>query len=770
MAKKDLYEAKGEITALSLPEKDPETPKDSYVPEGFDSVDEYLEDMRETYEADVEAEQDNREACLEDKKFAAGEQWDPEVLRMRQGLPCLTIDTIGQFTAQVVGDWRLNKVGVKVLPAENGDKEIADIRASLIRSIETQSRAPRVYNNAFESMITCGDGAFRVNVQYAGEDVFDQEIVLQPIDDCLSVVWDRLSVDPTGRDATHCFVDDLIPEKEFKARWPESDPSLLRDADKRMYSAQGWCDDRTVRVTEHWRLIERPKTLILFEDGTIYPFEGDDIDVEAVEAFIAKHGKPIRTRIAPCTYAQMHLVTGWKILAGPYEWKLNRLPIIRMSGRVVPVGEKRVRYGLVRKMKDSVRLRNFFRSIAAEQLGYAPKAKWIATESAVEGREDTFRKAHLDRDPLLIVNDDTVIGQDIQRIDPPPIEAALLNEAQQNAQDLKDITGIHDASLGIKSNETSGKAIQARQREGDVASLTYYDNGNAAVLEAGDVINQLIGQIYDGTRIVRVIGEDESSKLLKINDPMDPSSPNIATGKYDVAITTGASFTTKRAEAAEAMMNAIQVYPELMSVAGDLIVKAQDWPGSEELAERMIKTVPPQLLSEKEAAERGNQPDFQAIMQQQAMMQEQMQKAMQELQKLQQENLMLKTKDAADAQKIAVEEKKLEIERFEAETERLKAYAAVLKLKEEQELKALEFQAHLHETAHSQKMDIADRMKDAFKDDADRAERVQKDTADRVDKNYNSEADRAEKAQDRAVKAKADETKAKQKVSSDKKP
>jgi hypothetical protein len=79
---------------------------------------------------------------------------------------------------------------------------------------------------------------------------------------------------------------------------------------------------------------------------------------------------------------------------------------------------------------------------------------------------------------------------------------------------MKDVTGIHDASLGIKINETSGKAINARQREGDVASLAYYDNGNAAVLEAGDVINQLIGQIYDGTRIIRVIGEDESTKIV----------------------------------------------------------------------------------------------------------------------------------------------------------------------------------------------------------------------------------------------------------------
>jgi hypothetical protein len=699
LAKKEANKVeKGEITALSLPDAEPKMPKDSYVPEGYETVEDYLEDVRETYTADVNYDQDNRDAALEDKKFAAGEHWDPQVLQDRKGLPCLTIDTISQFTAQVTGDWRLNKVGVKVLPAENGDKAVADIRGDLIRSIETQSRAERTYNNAFESMIQCGDGAFRVGVQYAGEDAFDQEIVIQPIDDCLSVVWDRLSIDPTGRDATHCFVDDVLPEKEFKKRWPEADPSNLNEDARRGYMTQSWLDNKTVRVTEHWRLIEREKLLILFKDGSIFAFE-EDIAPEAINDYVEKHGQPVRTRIAPCMYAQMHLITGWKILAGPYEYKLNRLPVIRMAGRVVSVGDRRVRHGIVRKMKDPARLRNFFRSIAAEQLGYAPKAKWLATEAAVEGREEAFRNAHMTRDPLLIVNDETVIGQDIQRIDPPAIESALLNEAQVNTQDMKDVTGIHDASLGIRSNETSGKAITARQREGDVANITYYDNGNASVLECGDVINQLIGQIYDGTRIVRIIGEDESSKLVNINDPNDPESPNIATGKYDVAITTGASYTTKRVEAAEAMMNAIQVFPQLMQIAGDLIVKAQDWPGSDELSERLLKTIPPQLLSNKEQQERGDQPDFNAIMQQQAQVQEQMQQAQQELAKLQQENLTLKTKEA-------IEEKKLEIERFKAETDRLEAYADIIKAGDEMKLRGLEQEAHAHEIAHTHAMDL----------------------------------------------------------------
>lgn len=677
------------VDNLHGPEEELVEPKKSYVPDGFETVEDYLQDMRETYELDLEADGDNRAAAMEDRKFAAGEQWDPMVLEQRQGLPCLVINSIPQFVAQLVGDWRQNKSAVKVIPSEDGDREVASIRSDLVRSIEQKSRADRVYANSFESMITCSDGAFRVGVQYATEDVFDQDIVLKPIDDALSVVWDRLSVDPTGRDATHCFVDDVIPLKEFNRRWPDHNPSSMSDREAMLYSKDGWCDSGTVRVTEHWRMIERKKLLVLFEDGSVYPFP-ENAGSDEIDQFIDVHGQPKKYRLSPCKYAQMHLVTGFAVLSGPYEWKLSRLPIIRMSGRVVSLGDRRVRYGLVRFMKDAARLRNFWRSEAAAQLGMSSKSVWIAPESAVEGREAEFERDHATRKRLITYNDGAEAPP--ERVDPPPVQMALLNEAQVNTQDMKDVTGIHDASLGIKSNETSGRAIMARQREGDVASLTYYDNGNAAILEAGDVINQLIPQIYDGTRIVRIIGEDESAKLVKINDPMDPSSPNLATSNYDVAITTGASYTTRRVEAAEAMMEAVQVFPELMQVAGDLVAKAQDWPGAEEMAERLRKTIPPHLLSEKERAEMGEEAgvDPQAMMEQQAQMQEQMQKAMLELEKLTQENQQLKLN-------VENEAKKLEIDRFEAETARIKVMGELAAKDEEFELREKEHNAQLEE-------------------------------------------------------------------------
>lgn len=569
---------------------------DDYIPEGYESQEAFLQEMREDYQADLEFDRINREQALDDKKFSVGEQWDPLVLEQRKGLPCLVINNIPQFTAQLVGDWRESRKAIKVVPSNDEDKAVADVRGDLIRAIEMESRASRTYDTAFESLVQCGDGAFRVCVEYAKNSVFDQDIRIGPIEDCLSVVWDRFSVDPTGRDAKRCFVDDRMPKREFKRKYKDIEPDeLMSDITLRDLSSEGWVDLDSYRITEYWRLIERQRIMALFENGKVFELKQDSL-----EQLIETNGAPVKTRLSWVTYAQMHLTTGFKILDGPYEYQLSRLPIIRMSGRVGNINGRRVRYGLVRFMKDAARLKNFWRSVAAEQLGYAPKAKWIAPESAVEGRENLFREAHLTRDPLLIYNDGAEAPP--QLIPPPPVEASLLNEAAVNAQDMKDVTGIHDASLGIRSNETSGRAIQARQREGDIASLTFYDNANAAVLEAGDVINQLIPQIYDGTRVVRTIGEDETQKFITINDPMNPEAIDMSVGDFDVALTTGTSYTTRRVEAAQAMMDAIQVFPALMQVAGPEIIRAQDWPGADKIAEKMeearqMSTVDPQQMA-----------------------------------------------------------------------------------------------------------------------------------------------------------------------------
>lgn len=595
-----------------------------YIPEGYSSQEEFLTHVRKTFADDASYDRMNRDWALEDLKFAAGDQWDAETKAEREdrGRPCLTINVLPQFIGQVIGDRRLNKTAIKVRPFKDGTQQIADIRTGLIRSIEAYSRADRVYDAVCEDQVTCGIGNFRIDLEYSGNDVFDQDIMIRAIPNPLGVIWDRMSVDPTGRDARHCFVTDAMPKDVYDEKFPDNPcPSQLGDEQ----ITQGWFENNVVRLTEFWELVDKPATFALMIDGDVKDVTGKPR--EEYEENLWKDpttGKP-KIRESFRTYARMHLVTGFAILGEAYEIPLTRLPIIRVEGRTIRVGEDRVRFGLVRYAKDSQRLKNYWRSTAAEAIALAPKAQWIADAAAVEKREDDFRDSHRTGDPLLVVNKGH--ANNVKRVDPPPVPAALIQEAQMNQQDIKDTTGLHDASLGVRSNEVSGKAIQARQREGDVATVVFHDNVNAAIQEGGDVINQLIPLAYDATRTIRTIEEDDKHVLMVINDPNDINSPNITVGKYDITLDTGPNFTTQRMEALDTMMTLLQTSPDLMAIAGDIAAKNMDWPGAHEFGERLKKWInmsSPGLLSEEEG---GGEAQPSPEQQQEMAMAQQMQQA-----------------------------------------------------------------------------------------------------------------------------------------------
>lgn len=567
--------------AVNMTEAAEETVKTYDAPEGFDDVDTYLTYAREEFQADVDSDRLNREAQLEDTKFAAGEQWEQCDRDQRKGRPCLTINGLPQFVAQVVGDIRINRPAIKVRPAEDSDKDEADLREGLIRQIERASDAQGVYADAGQAQVIGGLGNFRVDLEFASDDVFDREIRINRIPNPLAVVWDRMSIEPTGKDARHCFVIDEMDRKTFEREYPGATATSLDVNTDR----SGWCTRDVVRITQHWFIKTNEVEIALLQDGTI-----KDVDKLSPEEV------PVRTRKTTRKSVCMYLINGYSILAEPIEWPISRLPIIKVTGWEIWVGPRRDRFGLIRFAKDPQRLKNYWRSVAAETLALAPRQQWLL-QTSENSPQDDFRDAASSGDTVL-----TYTGQTKpERVDPPPIPVAVLNEAQMAAQDMKDVTGLHDASLGARSNETSGKAILARQREGDVATYIYGDNLRAAIREAGTICNELIPVIYDTARTIVTLGEDEVSKAARINDPNNPGSISFGNGKYDVVVDTGPSYSTKRVEAAETLQALSQSMPILGQAAPDLIIKSFDMPMADDIAERLKRGLPPQLTADKDA-------------------------------------------------------------------------------------------------------------------------------------------------------------------------
>lgn len=576
------------------------------TPEGFDSTQEFLRWATKLFTDDVDNDRDNREQAIEDMQFVAGDQWEERVLnkRVADRKPTLILNRLPAFIGQLVGNRKLNSTEVKVLPADASNKEVARIREGLIRNIQHNSNAKYAYDKAYENQVISGLGNFRVAAEFSSDDVFEQDVVVSAIPNPLGVVWDRMSHEPTGQDARHCFLVDNLTKEDFRKEYPDAIGATItniRDYLTGQGIDQDWYENDVFRVLEFWRIRSEKRIVALLRSDT--SDDGEDQVEDVTDEDFEKIAPRIRTdsaglpiiREVDRKFVEMYIFTATDILEGPYRLPLDRLPIIKVTGWSVNVGEKPIRFGMVRFMKDPQRLFNYWRSVIAEKLMLTPKGNWVASDKAVEGREKQWRESHISNDPLLIYNSDA--GSIPVRVPPAQLESALLQEAGLAANDLHDISNLHQASLGQTSNEVSARAITARQRVGEVGTAIYETNLQMSIEAAGRVMNQLIPVVYDTTRTIKIMGEDgkDVSPIL-INDTTSEESVDITLGKYSVTTTTGPSYVSKRAEAAEAMLNMVNAAPQALSVALDKIIENQDWPGASEIAARLRTQLPPGVL------------------------------------------------------------------------------------------------------------------------------------------------------------------------------
>ena len=610
------------------------------LPDGFENENSFLEHMRKDFYDDVQFDRLNREAALEDQRFFVGDQWDDIARQRREAArkPLLTINRLPAFVAQIVGARRLNETTIKVMPDNGGTRSVARVREGLLRSIQKISRAEIAYDKALENCVIMGIGNFQVCLDWDSDDVFEKALKIESINDGLSVVWDRMSADGTGRDAQHCFVIDVLPKDVFQKQWPWATASdmvvdVTLRGDLRM---NGWITVDDVRVCSYWRVCTRKRTLALMNDGSTK--DVTDEGPEAIANVVTDDaGVPIMREVNR-KYAQMYLVSGLDILEGPYELPIDRVPVFRVPGWEVNVGEWKHRWGLIRFLKDPQRLHNYWRSAIAEKIMQTPRAVWLASQEAVAGREKDFRSSHLSDNPLLIWNGES--GNKPERIPPAQLEESLMSQAELTAQDIKDVSNIHEANLGMPSNEVSGAAIIARQRVSDTGTVIYHDNLNKAIEEAGRVLNELIPTVYDTPRIIKVLGDDAQQDMQVINDMGNPQSVDLSAGKYSVTVGTGPTYATRRIEAAEHMMTFVNAMPQTAALIADLIVGAQDWPWADKIQRRLELMLPPGVLDPKDMTPEQQQQQQAQAQQAQQEKQFQIQQAVAEYMKTQSEAAM----------------------------------------------------------------------------------------------------------------------------------
>ena len=573
-------------------------------------MDNIAKEAREALETSYDFDKDNRELMVEDLKFAAGFQWSDAAKAERSGRPMITINRSSQFLRQVSNPIRQNLPTIKVEPDRDDQSDMAEIANGLFRRIQYNSSAGHVYAVAVEHMVACGLGWFRIIHDYVDQEGFDQEILIKRVFNPLSVYPDPASLDPARETMGWCVVSEMMPLERFKTLYPKAKADGV-DANMQTgkFATVSWGSGDQIRIAEYWKREPVKKTIALLQDGSTHEVTEKGM---AQVRDLMQQGVIVTTREVMGHKVTMTKVSGAEQLEETYECPSKWIPLIPVVGTEIPLDKGIYRHGLLRFQREPQQLHNYFMSVAAESLGQQPKSPYLVTKKMVENWKSVWDNANKTPTPYLPYDPDPAQPGGPQRVAPPPLPTGLIQMAQMLAEDMKATTGIYDASLGARSNETSGVAIAAREEQGNQATFHFVDNLEHSLEHAGRVMLDMMPKVYDTNRILRLIGDDDAEKSIEINKPLlqvgdvEFKHNDMAQMKFQsVRVVLGPNYASRRAEAVQQLTALVQALPQIGAVGADLIVKNMDFDGSEELAERLRATLPPQVLqaTDPEAAQ-----------------------------------------------------------------------------------------------------------------------------------------------------------------------
>jgi hypothetical protein len=605
-------------------------------------------------------DKDNRERQEKDTKFVyvPMAQWDEETVALRKGWgdPSLEFPQLKQFINQVVNDMRQKRPGIRVYPAsEDASVKMADILQGLTRKIEVDSQAESVYDNGYLHAVVGGRGYWRIMAEYDDDETFNQSLRIRKIVNPSAVRMDTDYSMPDASDINWALIEEEVSTDEFKERWPKAE-AVSFDSETSIKS--WWCSEDSVIVADYYERHCDYRTLIALPNGAVAWWD------EVEEMFGVKPAGSKTREVEQYSVTWVTVAGGEQILE-EHEWPGTMIPVIQCAGDEIFVEGRRMFQGLITQAKSTQQLFNYGMTQQAIHLSLTPRAPYIAAEGQVEQYKKQWEEANTRNWGVLIYTPVTIEGQAVpppQRQQPASPDSGWLNWTQQMTMLMKSIIGMYENNLGQRGQEISGRAIIAREQQGDNATFHYADNLGRAIAHTGRVLMECIRYFYDAEQVVHISGHDEKQKPIKINERIPVYDQitkqlvgefienDIKKGRFSVVIDSGPSYKTKRLEQADTMNQLVKVAPQIMQLAPDLVLKVQDIPGADEFAERARVMLPPPIQAMLQAKEAGENPEMAGLLQQLQAGQQQLQQMEQGMQQLQQQLQMLqKDKEASIA-------------------------------------------------------------------------------------------------------------------------
>lgn len=572
-----------------------------------------LSEMRRRFTTAKEWWQPVFDRARDDIRFVAvpGYQWDEKLKKRRaeSGRPCYEFPKQRGQIQNIINEQKQSRPQVKIRGQQEDDQGLAEVMQGIYRNIESASNAALARDIAYESAVRGGIGFYRVTTDYANQDDFDLDIVVRPIRNFSGAYCDPAATELDRRDSLYWFVPESMHKDTFERRFPKADATSFYDD----MECSAWRDADRIVVAEYWyKEADKYEIWSLSSGEVVKPKEQGLTE----ESLAAQGIKVTRRRAIEGHKVMSCLTNGHEFLTEPTEFPCKFIPIIPVFGNIDCIDGEDYISGAVAFGKDSQRLHNLHKTAIVESIAKAPKAPFIAKPKWIKGFEHMWKGANSEDYPVLYINDEA--EETPQRSKQAEVPVALMQAAAMDNEDMKASNGQNDASLGARSNETSGIAIQRRQQQGNTASYNYLDRLNHAIQFEAEIIGDMIPRVIDTPRVVRTLGQDGGEKWVELYKQVkdefgrDVTLNDISKGKYDYTVKTGPSYATQRMEMAEmfaAMVGQVGgAMPELSALLAYMAVKNTDTQDDEFQAASRKLMVSRGLLEPKEGEKPKEQP------------------------------------------------------------------------------------------------------------------------------------------------------------------
>lgn len=398
-----------------------------------------------------------------------GDQWTDEDTQVRgESRAKFQFPLIPTYISRIVGNYSANPFSIKLEALENSEQAKVDGLQEKICEIEQKSGGKNLYQSVLSNSVACGYGYLVITTVLDKDE--NEAIEIQPIRNPLSILFDPMSQAIDGSDAEYAIHQEDISKEKAKRLYPDFDAENV--ADGILWNSRV---DQSVPIITLWKINEK---------GTV--------DVI----------KTVGNKI-------IHEVT----------LEIDRIPVVPVHGEtVLKTSSGMVEYvGITHRAIDASRLLNYVGSLSAERLALSPKANYIVEANSIIEHKKIWEQANRMNFPALPYDAFDKSGRSL----PPPAKqdtainiGDISNLNKLYADSVANIIGIPLEGVIENHSVQTAEEVITKAKSSESILSTYYENLASSIKSVGEILIQLIPQVYDGMKKLENIKLEVSSGPL----------------------------------------------------------------------------------------------------------------------------------------------------------------------------------------------------------------------------------------------------------------